>query len=319
MPLFRTILGIACLSVLMGCASVPDGAILAEEPASGAQEKTLRIAVIGDRTGGHRPGVFSNAMGKLELMDPDIVLSVGDQIEGYVADETEIRRQWDEVEQILEPFGDRFHAVPGNHDYANDVQARIWRERRGPPFWSFVQDGVLFVGLSTEDPPVKLPDYAIEGHRRLQEAMRRDPSATQQRILDASRARTDNPKPGEVAISDEQVNFVRQTLEKYPDSRWTFLIMHKPAWNYNNANFARIEQLLAGRSFTAIAGHEHYYGYDRRGERDFLTLSTTGGVWLKDGPGRVDHILWVTLRDGKPGFANIRIDGIFPKSGPIAD
>lgn len=275
----------------------------------------LRVAVISDRTGGHRPGVFENAMAKLELMQPDIVLSIGDLIEGYVEDEAEIARQWDKVEKNFARFGTRFHAVPGNHDYSNAVQAKIWRERRGPPYWSFMVGDVLFLGLSTEDPPVPLPDSAKEGHIRLQQAMAADPVGTQQRILESTRSMAKVPKPGDVAISAQQVDYFRDILTANPNPRWIFMVMHKPAWNYDNAQFDEILDLIGDRSFTAIAGHEHYYGYKQDTGHDFLTLSTTGGVWLKDGPGRVDHFLWVTVGKGEPSFANIRIDGIFPKTG----
>ena len=280
-----------------------------------ASAAPLRIAVIADRSGGHRPGVFEAAMGKLDLMQPDIVLSVGDLIEGYVEDEAELDRQWDEVAQSIARFDSRFYAVPGNHDIANAVQARIWEERRGATYWSHIQDGVLIIGLSTEDPPIALPPEAVAGHMRLQQAMARDAEATQQRILETYAARGDVVKPGSVAISDAQVEFVRGVLADNPNPRWTLILMHKPAWNYDSPQFVEIAALLADRPFTAIAGHEHYYAYRNRNARDYLTLSTTGGVWLKDGPGRVDHILWITIGEGAPNFANIEVDGIFPKEG----
>ena len=44
----------------------------------------FQFAVIGDRTGGHRPGVFQGGMDVLNLLQPEFVMSVGDFIEGYV-------------------------------------------------------------------------------------------------------------------------------------------------------------------------------------------------------------------------------------------
>ncbi|HEX3313323.1 MAG TPA: hypothetical protein VHR72_00475, partial [Gemmataceae bacterium] len=40
------------------------------------------FAVVSDRTGGHRANVFSQAIEKLNLMQPQFVVSVGDLIEG---------------------------------------------------------------------------------------------------------------------------------------------------------------------------------------------------------------------------------------------
>ncbi|WP_417621294.1 metallophosphoesterase family protein [Parasphingorhabdus sp.] len=302
------------LAGLVACTPVSENV----QSASGEnieQPPVLRIAIIGDRTGGHRPDVFEDALHKIHNMQPDLVLSVGDLVEGYIKDEKELARQWNEVEAELQKFGSRFHAVPGNHDYSNAVMARIWRERRGPAYWSLVKDDVLILGLSTEDPPIPLPQSAMEGHVRLQQAMARDPVGTQKRILEATRGTEKGAKPGEVSISSEQVSYFRKVLADNASPRWTFILMHKPAWAYESAEFQELEALLADRPYTVIAGHEHYYDYAARNGRDYLTLGTTGGVWLKDGPGKVDHFLWVAVGEGEPTFSNIEIDGIFDRKG----
>lgn len=280
-----------------------------------ATSAPLRIAVIGDRTGGHRPDVFEDAMGRIDAMQPDLVLSVGDLVEGYILDEAELVQQWEEVEGHVGVFGDRFLAVPGNHDYSNDVQARLWAERRGDPYWSAMRQGVLILGLSTEDPPITLPQSAIDGHLRLLVALEQDADAAQARILEAYSERGAIKKPGDVAISDEQVEYFRGVLETHPEPRWTIVLLHKPAWKYDNANFARIEELLGDRSYTVIAGHEHYYEHEVRAGRDYVTMGTTGGIWLQDGPGRVDHFLWLALGEGDPTITNIAIDEVFGVSG----
>ena len=82
------------------------------------------------------------------------------------------------------------------------------------------------------------------------------------------------------------------------------------------ASGIEMAQMLAGRKYTVIAGHEHYYDHESRAGRDYIVMGTTGGVWLKDGAGRVDHVAWVTMTGGGPVIANIRTDGLFPKEGP---
>ena len=42
----------------------------------------FQFAVIGDRSGGNRPGVFPAAVDLLNLLRPEFVMSVGDFIEG---------------------------------------------------------------------------------------------------------------------------------------------------------------------------------------------------------------------------------------------
>src|SRR5579872_550193 len=57
----------------------------------------LRFAVVSDRTGGHRAGIFSRAVEQLNLLQPEFVLSVGDLVEG-TNDEAKAREQWQEFE-----------------------------------------------------------------------------------------------------------------------------------------------------------------------------------------------------------------------------
>lgn len=303
---FWPFLAALLLPMLQACAGVP---------ANEQGRTTLRIAVIGDRTGGHRPEVFEDALDKLDAMQPDLVLSVGDLVEGYTDDEAELARQWGEIEAGIARFGTRFHAVPGNHDSYSAASARMFRERRGLPYWSLLHEGVLILGLSTENPPIALPQSAIDGHERLLAALDRDPIAAQEAILAAYQERGDIVKPGDVAISEEQVAFFRQVLADNPSPRWTLVIMHKPAWAYDSEEFAELEAMLVDRPHSFIAGHEHYYDYENRDGRDYITMGTTGGIWLKDGPGRVDHILRLTLNDGAPSFMNIEIGGMFEKTG----
>ena len=57
----------------------------------------FQFAVVGDRTGGTRPGVFPAAVDLLNLLQPEFVMSVGDFIEGYVEDEAQLKSWWKEL------------------------------------------------------------------------------------------------------------------------------------------------------------------------------------------------------------------------------
>jgi len=189
----------------------------------------VRLAIIGDRTGGHRPEVFEDALNKIDAMQPELVLSVCDLVEGYTQDKAEMAQQWDEIEAGLARFGARFHAVPGNHDYYSPASARMSRKWRGEPYWSLLHDDVLILGMSTEDPPVSLLQSAIDGHLRLLNALESNAVATQEAILAAYQNRGDTALPGEVAISNEQLGYFRRALAENPSPRWTLVLMHKPA------------------------------------------------------------------------------------------
>ena len=61
----------------------------------------FQFAIVADRTGGHRPGVFTEAIGKLNLLQPEFVMSVGDLIEGYSEDLPLLQNQWTEFEGFV--------------------------------------------------------------------------------------------------------------------------------------------------------------------------------------------------------------------------
>ena len=81
----------------------------------------FQFAVISDNTGGMRPGIVEIAVDKLNLMQPEFVMSVGDLIEGYTEDLDRLVFEWDEFDAKIEPLDMRFFYVPGNHDMTNDV------------------------------------------------------------------------------------------------------------------------------------------------------------------------------------------------------
>ena len=123
----------------------------------------FRFAVVSDRTGEHRDGVFASAMPKINLVAPDFVVSVGDLIEGYSDDPATLGREWDEIEGYVEGLQMPFFYVPGNHDMSNEVMALEWRQRFGPSYYSFEYEDVLFLVLNSElfgmvhDPETPLP------------------------------------------------------------------------------------------------------------------------------------------------------------------
>ena len=81
----------------------------------------FHFAIVGDRTGRHRDGVFEKGLAKLNLLRPDFVMSVGDLIEGYTKDEAEIDQEWDEIQRFTSRLDAPFFYVPGNHDLWFDV------------------------------------------------------------------------------------------------------------------------------------------------------------------------------------------------------
>lgn len=53
---------------------------------------TFQFAIVGDRTGKARNGVFDDAIHKLNLIKPEFVMSVGDLIQGYTEEQERIEK-----------------------------------------------------------------------------------------------------------------------------------------------------------------------------------------------------------------------------------
>lgn len=111
----------------------------------------FRFAIVSDRAGSIRPGVFENAVAKIKLLQPEFVMSVGDLIDGYTTDPKVWNAEWTEFEIIVARLDLPFYFVPGNHDISNPELLGAWQQRRGDPWFSFVYQNVLFIGLHTED------------------------------------------------------------------------------------------------------------------------------------------------------------------------
>lgn len=111
----------------------------------------FQFAVVSDRTGGHRVGVFGDAVKKLNWLQPEFVMSVGDLIEGYLENTEVLNRQWDEFDSLLAPLEMPFFYLPGNHDISNPVMRELWEQRYGRRYYHFVYKDVLFICMDTND------------------------------------------------------------------------------------------------------------------------------------------------------------------------
>jgi 3',5'-cyclic AMP phosphodiesterase CpdA len=249
----------------------------------------FQFAIVTDRTGGLRPGVFPRAVKKVNELQPEFVITVGDLITGGggLRNEQEIRRQWAEFNGFIEGFEMPFFYLPGNHDVSNDVMDRIWDELFGVRYYSFVYKDVLFLCLNTQDGAGSKP-----------------------------------------FLGKKQIAWAREELQKHTDVRWTMVFIHQPLWsseegskrNLNGKAVVRksatgwpdIETALRGRKHTVYAGHVHRYAKYERNEVNYYTLGTTGGGSRLRGSsfGEFDHATWITMTDKGPRMMNLTLDGM---------
>ncbi|CAD7340188.1 metallophosphoesterase [Sphingomonadales bacterium 56] len=323
------VLALACSAAGVAAGDYQPGAkdvARTARPFAGAD--SLRFVVIGDRTGQHRPGIFEKALAQVDRLHPDFVINIGDLIEGNTEDRAQIEAEWKEVNGAIDQLHTPFFYVPGNHDLTNDVQQQIWRAKLGADYYHFRYKGALFIILNTEDPPQPkiarkklLEAYGVKAMGKVMGALQGDAALAEAlfaREPELGKLATKLPASESVAISTTQIEMVRKALADNPRPRWTFVLMHRPAWKVASPAFERIEAMLKGRPYTMLAGHFHKYAYERRKEQDYIQLGVTGGMpgAKADDPAAQDHIMWVSLADGAPQISNIRLDGFFDKQGP---
>jgi hypothetical protein len=276
----------------------------------------FQFAVIGDRTGGaHLEGIFDRAMDQLNLLQPEFVINVGDLVEGYTDDKGKANAMWDEVEPMIQKLQMPFFYVVGNHDMGNDTMKAVWLERRGATYYHFLYHNVLFLVLNSEDPSNPIPKDIEEKTAAFKKLQQENPAAAQ-KMLGEFMAGLDQYRAPFV-MSDQQIEYARKVLADNPNVRWTFLFLHQPDWEHPKPGkaFLAIEKMVQGRPYTFIAGHLHYYEIEKRSGRDYITHGPAGASWHQNGPGNVDHILWITMKDDGPEIAQITLDGIWDRQG----
>ena len=252
--------------------------------------KNFQFAIVADRTGGLRQGVFPKTVSKLNELRPEFVITVGDLIQGGTGNRNveKLKVQWQEFNSFIKGFDMPFFYLPGNHDLGNEVADQIWDEMFGVRYYSFLYEDVLFLCLNTQGGPGAKP----------------------------------------ALLQDKQIEWALGELKKNDKVRWTLVFMHQPLWlmeegilirdkgkkilRKTETGWPRIAKALKGRRHTVFAGHVHHYGKYKRNGTSFYTLGTTGGGSKLRGEafGEFDHATWVTMTDKGPRMANLSIDGI---------
>jgi hypothetical protein len=286
----RLIIAVAVLLLPLGCARIMPAQLDGFRPDSQSRpapwtERAMtpapgdfHFAIMADRTGGVRPGVYESAIGKVNLLRPDFVMTVGDSITGYSSDAAELDREWDEFGAIIKGLDMRFFFLVGNHDISNPVMEDRWRQRFGRTYYHFLYKDVLFLCLDTQDGEGQAGHIGKDQIAYAQDVLARYPA-------------------------------VRWTFVFMHQPLW----MQTQAADL--AGWKPIEEALHGRSCTVFAGHLHTYSQSVRDGHDYIILATAGGGSGLGGPfyGEFDHVMWITMTSDGPRYANLMLDGIAAK------
>ena len=256
-------------------------------------------------------------MDQINLLQPEFVINVGDLIEGYPIDEDDLNTQWKESDEMISKLQMPFFYTIGNHDVSSKEMKEAWLKRRGVDYYHFVYNDVLFMVLNTEDDSrPEPPPEIMEGLKVYNKLQLEDPEAAKEMLKEFM---TDTAVIAALAqpveFKEKQKNWIKETLAENADVRWTFLFMHEPCWENPSETFKEIQAMLKGRDHTFFAGHLHYYDYDNIDGYEHITMGPAGSSFHHDGPGNVDHIMWVTMTDEGPQMGNIALKGIFNRMG----
>jgi len=159
------------LAAALFAASIPG------TPQASGQEPVFRLAILSDRTGGHRPGIYPRVIEQINLLNPDIVVTVGDQIEGYGEDYDRSEAEWDSILALLDAVEAPLYLVAGNHDIWDDASEAMYIEKTGfQPYYSFDHENTHFVILdvsrieSSDEFPEEQKAWLVEDLEQHQDA-----------------------------------------------------------------------------------------------------------------------------------------------------
>lgn len=258
------------------------------------------FAIYGDRTGGPREGleVLRQAVKDTALLDPDLVMTVGDLVQGY-----NTRAPWieeaKEFKGIMDALPMPWYPVAGNHDIywrgpgrPPKAHEADYEEHFGPLWYWFGHKNAAFIVLYTDEGD---PKTGRKGFRREQH----------------------------IQMSERQIDWLRKTLEQTKRYKHAMVFLHHPRWLsdvYTNTNWPRVHDMLAkaGNVRGVFAGHIHRMLYS--GNRDgieYHVLATVGGHLNANLPqaGFLHHINMVSVREDGLKMSSVPVGEVFdPKS-----
>ena len=271
------------------------------------------FAIVSDLNGGERKGIFEVAVEQLNLLRPELILSVGDLVDGESSNTDSIMAEFDHFdERARKAMAPLFH-VGGNHDLTDPAMRKVWKDRYGAHYYYFVYKNVLFLILDTED---------YSDARRLEIFEARSAAI---KVMDGPNPEKANemeyfkmPERVSGQISAEQSAYFTEAIKQHPEVKWTLLFMHKPVWKREEVGGLQlIESALAQRPYTLFNGHFHSYSHTVKNGRDYIILGTTGGSQPATDQNSFDQVALVTMGAEGPSIANLRLDGILNKTGKI--
>jgi predicted phosphodiesterase len=247
-----------------------------------AQTPAVRFAVLSDQTGGAMPGVYDSVLVEVARMTPDFVVTVGDQIQGYVgSDTTRLRGEYDALfAQYDYAFGDRWRTdedyliiTPGNHDITDDQAEPLWLECIGPTHF------------------------------------RRDVFGVTIFVLDNSRMSEADGIPA------EQFAWLREELASVKVEDPVIVLTHRPYFSefvWSGEDDQAHDLFVEHGVDAVLAGHWHTYVYEPRDGVQYMVCGSSGGSTAGHGfeNGEFFGFVWATVVDGSVSLTPISMGNV---------
>ena len=236
-------------------------------------ECPVRFAVIGDRTGSAQPGIYEEIIAEIERMKPDFVITVGDMIQGYAKDTTELTSMWAEYQSVIAPLTMPIYFTPGNHDITTDDAEPWYKNHVAKPYHSFDYKKLHFVILdasrwdASKDMPKEQITWLIDDLKK-------------------------NQKAPYIFIFYHKPFWADEIAAGKPDT------LHTIFKNYGVD--------------AVFNGHVHEYFSGKIDGILYTDVSTSGGASDAGPTGLLYHFTWVTVDKNGISIAPVKINSVLP-------